>query len=168
MAGVFGSVCCRLFAPVIHPFCGIRTSVCVRLGVCVCVCVCVSVCVCARAPRYQFHSCSNCEVQHLYILLQLQTMCSEFLALKVGCPKGPQGAISLSYVHHAANTPRLVPCVCVCVRVCKPRQKTFSNKVWFQYYKKIVLKKFTGKILIGNLLLDNFLLERESVGVVHS
>ena len=32
MAGVFGSVCCRLFAPVIHPFCGIRTSVCVRLG----------------------------------------------------------------------------------------------------------------------------------------
>ena len=32
MAGVFGSVCCCLFAPVIHPFCGIRTSVCVRLG----------------------------------------------------------------------------------------------------------------------------------------
>ena len=32
MAGVFGSVCCRLFAPVIHPFCGIRTPVCVRLG----------------------------------------------------------------------------------------------------------------------------------------
>ena len=49
MAGVFGSVCCCLFAPVIHPFCGIRTSVCVRLGnlcVCVCVCVCVFVCVC--------------------------------------------------------------------------------------------------------------------------
>ena len=32
MAGVFGSVCCCLFAPVIHPFCRIRTSVCVRLG----------------------------------------------------------------------------------------------------------------------------------------
>ena len=40
----------------------------------VCVCVCVCVCV----PRYQFQSCSSCEVQHSYILPLLQTIGSVF------------------------------------------------------------------------------------------
>ena len=45
-------------------------SNCVRVCVCACVCVCV--------PRYQFHSCSNCEVQHPKFLPLLQTMSPVF------------------------------------------------------------------------------------------
>ena len=39
-------------------------------------------------PRYRFQTCSNCEVQHPYVLLPLQTMCPKVHALQVGRPKG--------------------------------------------------------------------------------
>ena len=51
-----------------------------------CLCGCIHVCVCV--PRYQLQSCSNCEVQHLYIPLPPQTMRPEFHALQVGRPRG--------------------------------------------------------------------------------
>ena len=40
----------------------------IQEGNCMCVCLCVCVCVCVRVrvcvPKYNFHFCSNCEVQH--------------------------------------------------------------------------------------------------------
>ena len=92
--------------------------VCARMGACACVwvggggvCACVRacVCMCARAcvrvcvSRYQFHSCSNCEVQHSYILPLLQTISSEF------GPAGLCACVRVCVLHM---------CVCMCVFAC--------------------------------------------------
>ena len=53
-------------------------------------------------PRYHFQTCSNCEVQHHYVLLPLQTMCPKVHALQVGRPKGQ----SCYYVYTAPPTHR--------------------------------------------------------------
>ena len=81
---------------------------------CVCVCVCVRACVCVCVPRYHFQTCSNCEVQNLYVLLPLQTMCLKVHALQVGHPKGQ--SCYLLYEHRAANaplyrSPHPIPCI---------------------------------------------------------
>ena len=64
-----------------------------------------SVCV----PGFCFQTCSNCEVQHLYVLLPLQTMCLKVDALQVGQAGG--GWPHLQCVS-------VCVCVCVCVRLC--------------------------------------------------
>ena len=71
-------------------------------------------------PRYQFQSCSNCEVQHSYILPLLQTISSVF------GPAGGFGVIqfspcALTYFPRSVctehRTKERAVCVCVCVRV---------------------------------------------------
>ena len=64
----------------------------------------VFVCVCVCVPRYQFQSCSNCEVKQSYVLPLLQTMSSVFSPAG-----GPPDGLRLYLCTDAANAPQLLP-----------------------------------------------------------
>ena len=49
--------------------------------------LCLCGCVCMCVPRYQIHSCSNCEFKILTFLVLLETVSTAFHTLQeVGCP----------------------------------------------------------------------------------
>ena len=63
----------------------------------------IGVCVCVRAPRYQFQSCSSCEVQQSYILPLLQTMSSVF-GPEEGSPDGRRApCVQVTPTHHGSR-----------------------------------------------------------------
>ena len=77
---------------------------CVQVETCACVRACVRVCV--RAPRYEFQSCSNCEVQQAY---GPTTTANHVFFVQPCRGAARPSAVAGFLMYNAANTARLLP-----------------------------------------------------------